>query len=199
MSVSRIFARLGAMTLTLAFVGAVLVPSASQAATSTTAGESSTATSTSASPPPALGTVFHDASGDSAVLIGEPTSDSSAATNSAAASTAAASTAAIPDGCGSGDVCAYEDYDYSTSNWAYAFPERYTPYQDLSGDCYSLDYGDTFNDCTKSDYNAYGSCSYAVFYWNADYGGNTYDQDVGSGTDKLVKNVNQFSSQINCN
>jgi len=142
-----------------------------------------------------IGSVFHDPQGDAAVVIGMP---------GAAAPAVSAGPLAQPSSCSTlGYVCAYEGVDYNSggSDWAYAFPSRYTPYTALQGGCWALDSGFSFNDCAQSVYNYYGSCSYAQWWWNAGYGGNSFKNNDYSG-DEYLGNIgqgDQFSSQINCN
>lgn len=138
---------------------------------------------------PQIGNVFHDAQGNAAILIGRPGASTSSAT---------ASPNAAPSSCGYGYACAYENYSYSTSNWSYAFPARYANYQNLNGGCFALDSGYSFNDCTKSIYDHYGSCNGASWWWNANYGGNLDRNYDNTGAPNVTRNVNQFSSQIDC-
>ena len=137
---------------------------------------------------PALGTVFHDAQGNAAILIGAP----------GASTSGAASPNTAPSSCGLGYACAYENYSYETDNWAYAFAKRFANYQELEGGCFALDSGYSFNDCAKSIFDHYGSCEGASWYWNANYGGHVDNNYDNTGAPNLLKNVNEFSSQIDC-
>ena len=137
---------------------------------------------------PALGSVTRDSQGDVAILIGEPGNLSAAPLQ--------ANTA--PSSCGYGYTCAYDETNYGTSGYAYAFPERYSNYQNLAGGCWAVDSGFPFNDCAKSAFDDYGSCAYAVFYWNAGYTGTTWRNNDNSGSTNLGGNSDQFSSQIDC-
>ncbi|MDQ2897518.1 MAG: hypothetical protein M3Y09_18075 [Actinomycetota bacterium] len=125
------------------------------------------------------------------ILIGKP----------GTAAPAASVSPNTPSGCSGGYSCAYEGTNYTTNDWAYKFPVRYSPYTALQGGCWSLNSGWSFNDCTQSVYNDYGSCSYVQWWWNAGYGGNSFKNNDYSG-DPALGNIgqgDQFSSQINCN
>jgi chitodextrinase len=138
--------------------------------------------------------VFHDPQGDVAILIGKPGT-------AAPAPSVSPNTNAAPSSCSGGHACAYEGVNYTTQDYSYAFPSRFTPYTSLAGGCFSINSGFSFNDCAQGVYNNYGSCSYAQWWWNAGYGGNSFKNNVGSG-DPVLGNIgqgDQFTSQINCN
>ncbi len=100
-------------------------------------------------------------------------------------------------GCKYERVCGWENAGYS--GYGYQFKYAYENFQNLAGGCYSLDAGETWNDCASAVWNNYGMCDGAKWFWDAGFGGPAYDNAEGTGTSYVGEYWNdEFSSVVNC-